>query len=411
MALFVISVSVALLVSFVCSLMEATLLSLTPSQVAELSVRHPRVGAIWRGFKGNIERPIAVILILNTTAHTIGASVAGAQFDELYGDEWIWMFSLLLTFAMLQYTEILPKTLGVHFNQRIALLIARPLATMIWLLSPIIRVLHLLNRPFEGRRKPGNTPATLEEITSLAMLARISKHITPHQEQIINRAAKLSGTSAEQVMIPIAQVAMFSTSQSLHQALLAAHADAHTRFPVCEGDDRDRIIGYVNFKEVISFMSTNPSDPSLTGIIRPVLMVSPDSPASELLKTFIDQHEHMAIVRDSGGKCLGLITLEDLVEELVGEVQDEFDRSPRHAHQLSGGTWMFGGGVPVNEAFAKLGITPVAEAGNLAAWMGRQLGEPVKAGQMVRHGGVDLLVRRVRRGKAFEVSAVCSKPA
>ena len=282
--------------------MEAALLSLTPSQVANLSVRHTGIGAIWRGFKTNIERPIAVILILNTAAHTIGASMAGAQFDDLFGDQWIWLFSLLFTFAMLQYTEILPKTLGVYFNQTIAMWIARPLFLAIRIFTPLIHVLHLLNRPFEGRRTEKRPPATLEEITSLAAMARLSKHIGAHQERIINRAAKLSQTSARQVMIPIEQVSVLSTAQTLAEALVAAHIDAHTRFPVCQDGDRNRVIGYVNFKEMIYFMSTNPREPSLQGIIRPVHFVEPDSSASDLLEDLYRPartHRHRARWRGS----------------------------------------------------------------------------------------------------------------
>lgn len=405
MTIFVASIAVALCVSFLCSLMEAALLSLTPSQVADLSARHPKIGAIWRGFKANIGRPIAVILILNTTAHTIGAAVAGSRFDELFGDQWIWLFSVLFTFTMLQYTEILPKTLGVYFNSTIALWIARPLSVFIKVLAPVIHALHLLNRPFESRRNEKPQPTTLEEITSLAMMARLSEHIGPHQERIITCAAKLSQTSAQQVMIPIEQVSMLSTGQTLNQALIAAHIDAHTRFPVCEGDDRNHVLGYVNFKEMIHFMSINPSDPSLKGIIRPVHFVQQGTPASDLLKTFIDQHEHMAIVRDAQGRCLGLITLEDLIEEMLGELEDEFDRLPRHVHSLSGGTWMFGGGVPVAEVVAKLGGSPVSAGGTLAVWLERQLGQPPKPGRTIRHDGLEFVVRRVRRGRIFEASA------
>ncbi len=405
MSIFIASVGVALSVSFLCSLMEAALLSLTPSQVANLSERHPGVGAIWHRFKSNIERPIAVILFLNTAAHTIGASVAGSEFDELFGDRWIWLFSLLFTFAMLQYTEILPKTLGVHFNQTLALWIARPLALAVQIFTPLIYILHLLNRPFEGRRTENRPPATLEEITSLATLARLSKHIGVHQERIINRAAKLSQTSARQVMIPIEQIAMLSTAQTLPQAVVAAHIDAHTRFPVCQDGDRNRVLGYVNFKEMIYFMSTNPGDPSLRGIIRPVHFVAPDSSASDLLKTFIDQHEHIAIVRDEAGRSLGLITLEDLIEELVGELQDEFDRLPRHTHSLSGGIWMFGGGVLMSEVSAKLEGRVEAGSGTLAAWLEKRLAEPPKPGQVLRQDSVEFLIRRVRRGRVFEASA------
>jgi putative hemolysin len=403
--IFIASVGVALSISFLCSLMEAALLSLTPSQVANMATRHPRVGAVWHGFKTNIERPIAAILILNTAAHTIGASVAGSKFDDLFGDRWIWLFSLLFTFAMLQYTEILPKTLGVHFNQTIALWIARPLSFAIWIFTPLIHVLHVLNRPFEGRRTEKRAPATLEEITSLAAMARLSKHIGAHQERIISRAAKLSQTSARQVMIPIEEVSVLSTAQTLAQAVVAAHIDAHTRFPVCQDGDRNRVIGYVNFKEMIYFMSTNPGDPTLKGIIRPVHFVESDSSASDLLKTFIDQHEHIAIVRDGEDRSLGLITLEDLIEELVGELQDEFDRLPRHVHSLSGGTWMFGGGVPMSEVVAKLDGRPAVSGGTLAAWLEQGLGQPPKPGQVLRHEDLEFTVRRVRRGRVFEASA------
>ncbi len=405
MTLFIVSVAVALSVSFLCSLMEATLLSLTPSQVANMSARYPRLGGIWRGFKNGIERPIAAILILNTAAHTIGASVAGSQFDELFGDQWIWLFAILFTFAMLQYTEILPKTLGVYFNQTLALWIARPLSLAIRVFAPVIHVLHLLNRPFEGRRTEKRRPATLEEITSLAAMARLSKDIGAHQERIIQGAARLSETRVRQVMIPMEQVAVLSTSQTLADAVVSAHIDAHTRFSICEKGDRDCVVGYVNFKEMIYFMRTNLSDPGLRGIIRPVHFVEPDSPASDLLQTFIDQHEHIAIVRDQAGRCLGLITLEDLIEELVGELQDEFDRLPRHAHSLSGGMWMFGGGVPMSEVAARVDTRLCAISGTLAAWMEQSLGQSPKPGQVLRHDGLEFMVRRVRRGRVFEASA------
>lgn len=406
MTLLVMSLALALTVSFMCSLMEAALLSLTPSQVAELSTKHPGIGTIWQRFKLNIERPIAVILMLNTTAHTIGASVAGAQFDELFGDNWLWAFSLCFTFAMLQYTEILPKTLGVAFNRRLALVIARPLALAVRVLSPMIDLLHFLNRPFEKRRGEERRPATLDEIASLAAMARHAKDIGAHQERIISSATKLSQTHVEQVMIPMAQVSLLSTQQTLTQAIVAAHIDAHTRFPVCQDGDRCRIVGYVNFKEMIYFMRTNPNEPSLLGIIRPVTFVGPTMTASELLKVFIDQHEHIAIVRDEQERCLGLVTLEDLIEELVGELQDEFDRLPRHVHALSGGTWMFGGGVAMGDVAGRLGQAPTMGTGTLAAWLESRLGDTPKPGQVVRSGNVEITVRRVRRGRVFEASAM-----
>ena len=177
MTLFLTSVFVALLVSALCSVLEATVLSLTPSQVAQLSSRHRRAGAIWQQFKARIDRPIAVILIVNTAAHTIGATVAGAQFELLFGDEGLLWFSLLFTYLMLQFTEILPKTLGVHYNSRLAPLIAVPLAVLIRVLAPVVYLIHFINRPFE-RKRDQSQPAPLEEITALGWAGAT---VQPHQ--------------------------------------------------------------------------------------------------------------------------------------------------------------------------------------------------------------------------------------
>lgn len=407
MTVFLIALSIALGVSFLCSLMEAALLSMTPSQVAQLSEKHPATGAIWRGFKSGIERPIAVILILNTTAHTIGASVAGAQFDELWGDEWIWAFSIVFTLVMLQFTEILPKTLGVHFNMLLAPLIARPLQAAVVVFRPLIATLHLLNRPFEGRRGTGEArpaAATLDEIASLAAMARMSKDIGSHQERVIQGAARLSEKRVRDMMIPIEQVVMMADDLTLPRAIVAAHIDAHTRFPVHEAGNRDRVVGYINFKEMIYFMSTNPRDPSLKGIMRPITFVDPDASAVDLMRVFVDQHEHIAIVRGKEGASLGLVTLEDLVEELIGDLEDEFDRLPRYSHALSGGTWLFGGGVPMHEVARCVEGALPAGSGSLASFVEAELGVSPRGGQVLRRGNAEILVRRVRRGRVFEAS-------
>ena len=416
MIAFIVAVLIALSVSFLCSLAEATLLSLTPAQLALLSSKHKGLGALWQGFKAQIERPIAVVLILNTAAHTIGGSVAGAQFDEIFGDEWILVFSLIFTFLMVQYTEILPKTLGVRYNVALAVLLGRPLAWLLKALSSFVALAHWINRPFEGRKR-GTTErmATLEELAALAGLARISNLIGTHQERIIRGASRLSQMRVRNVMIPMEQVTFLSTGQRIVDAVLAAHMDPHTRFPVIDEGNRDRVVGYVNFKEMIYYMRTNPNDPSLMGIMRPVHFVKPDEMASTLLRDFVDKHIHIAIVSSEDGQTLGLVTLEDIVEELVGELEDEFDRLPRMCHALSGGTWMVGGGFPVQDFARRLGVTLPDATGTLSAWQIRQMGKVPAVNDTYRLPAEDgrpqmeFQVRRTRRGQIFEV-AVNVKP-
>ncbi|HBJ35332.1 MAG TPA: hypothetical protein DDZ51_11385 [Planctomycetaceae bacterium] len=404
MTLFLLSVTLALVISAICSVMEATLLSLTPSQVADIAKKEPQAGSIWHRFKANIQPPIAAILLLNTAAHTIGASVAGSQFGEIFGDKWILVFSLIFTFVMLQFTEILPKTLGVRYNREVAGYIAKPLNIVVLALNPFTKAIHFINRPFEGRSLKPERSATIEEITALAGLARLSNQISSYQERIIHGASRLAEISVDKIMIPVSQVSFLSSQQSIADAIIAAHIEAHTRYPVIDGENFDEVLGYVNFKEMIYFMRTNPNDPSFRGIIRPVGFVSPDTSAADLVKGFVTDHVHMSIVRDGSGKTLGMVTFEDLVEELVGDLQDEFDRLPRMAHALTGGTWMLGGGKPMSEVVAMLKkpFSDVSE--NLSAWLIRQFGRTPKPGESLQREGFEFTIRRIRRGQVFEVA-------
>ena len=401
MTILIILVCASLGVSFLCSMSEAVLLSMTPGQLADLSAKHPAAGKIWERFKSNIDRPIAAILVINTMANTMGASLSSSTFNDLYGGSWIVLFSLLFTYLTLQFSEILPKTLGVMHNRRLARYLATPLSFAAWLLTPVIKVIHTVNRLFESKSE-SKTHATMEEIRGLASLARMADQISTHQERIIKTASRLSQMNVAQVMIPVDQVVFFSTTQSLTDAVLAAHVDAHTRFPICEAGDPNKILGYVNFKEMIYCLRTNPKDPSLVGITHPMHFVSPDSAVADLLKFFVDEHEHMAIVRHADGRTLGLVTLEDIVEEMLGELQDEFDRLPHYIHALTGGVYIVGGGSPMSELCTRMGRTWPDARGTISSWMTTTLNRTPKAGDTVNVEGCEFLVRRTRRGKVFE---------
>jgi len=410
MTVLIFSVSLAVGLSALCSLLEAVLLSLTPSQIAEVGRSSPSAAKVWQQHKAQIQRPIAVILIINTLSHTMGATVAGAQIENLFGKEWLAAFSLLFSFMILQFTEILPKTLGVRYNIELAPYVGIPLATMVRFMRPVVTLVHWLNKPFEGRAKSSTPKGTLDELSALASMARVSNLIGAHEERIITRATAMSDTPVSEIMIPHDQITFVSTSQSLTEAILTAHFDPHTRFPICEGGDHDTVLGYINFKELIYRARTNPSDPSLRGIIRPVHFTSPDTTAADLLKTFVEEHVHMAVVRGDNNACLGLVTMEDLVEELVGELEDEFDRLPRMCHALTGGTWMVGGGFPADKLSEQLGISLLDAKGSTSAWIIARMGGVPKANDIYREGGLEFLIRRTRRGKVFEVAVSAPRP-
>ena len=399
------AVLLALGVSFCCSFIEAGLLSLSQANVADLAREDAKKGKIWIRFKSDIGKPISVILLLNTTAHTIGASVAGAKWSDLFGDAHLWIFSLVFTFLMLQYTEILPKTLGVRYRMFFARTAAYPLAWAVAACSPLISVIHWINKPFEKGQGKGQERANpIQEIDSLASMARMTNLIGRREEKIISSATHLSGTTAEQVMIPLNQVTVLADDTTIHDAFLLAHQDLHMRYPVCDHENPGRMVGYVNFKELVYFMSTNPNNPSFLGIVRPLRFVKRQTSAAELLKMFVEQHNHLVMVEDENNLALGLVTVEDVIEELVGELEDEFDRLPLFIHGLAGGVWLVGGGADMDSVGKRIGQEFGSHGTVIAEWLSGKLAGSFKPGDVHRLGRYEFAVRRVKRGKIYDVS-------
>ena len=395
------SIALAMLLSHLCSLMEAAILSITPSQLAELRQSNPRIGRVCMNLKHDIDKPIAVILIINTAAHTIGAAVAGGSLGETFGNQYMGVFSLVFTLLMVQYTEILPKTIGVRFNVLVLRYAARPLQVAVWVLMPLIRLTHFINRPFE-RRKP-TRPSTADEISALAALARSSQVISTRQERIIKAVPRLSERTARAVMLPVENISFLTSDQTLAEALNATGTDFHTRYPVCEGGDRNKVLGYVNFKELVATSRSHPGSGSLTDILRPIAFAEPDDTAAELLERFASQHCHMTIVRDGKTlQTLGMLTLEDIVEELLGDLDDEFDPLPRTFYSPSEFFWVVGGGVPMTQLARDTHLDLPRRAEPVAVWFGRMLKRPPKVGDVYRHKNAEFYVRKLRRGQVLE---------
>ena len=395
------SIAAAMILSNLCSLMEAAILSLTPSQLAELRQKSPQAGKICQALKKDIDKPIAVILIINTAAHTIGAAVAGGSLDKTFGSRYMWVFSLVFTLLMVQYTEILPKTLGVRFNRKVMQYAARPLQVAVVLFLPLIKLTHLINRPFE-RRRP-ELPSTADEISALAALARSSQVISTRQERIIKAVPRLSERTARVVMLPAENISFLSSDQSVTDAINSVGNDFHTRYPVCEHGNRNKVLGYVNFKELVATFRAHPGAVSLTDILRPIAVAEPDDTASELLERFASQHCHMTIVRDpDSGQTLGLVTLEDIVEELLGDLDDEFDPLPRTFYSPSEFFWVVGGGVPMTLLARDTHLNLPRRAEPVSVWLARMLKRPPKVGDVLRHRNAEFYVRKIRRGQVWE---------
>ena len=399
--LLVVSMLMAVTVSFLCSLLESALLSLTPSQLAEITTRNPKQGELCSRLKEDIEQSLAVILICNTAAHTIGAAIAGAEFSKLFGAGWLGVFTLAFTLIMVQYTEILPKTLGVHYNCRIIAVSAGSLVFMTIVMSPLIKLVHLINRPFEIK-DDDNQPTAAAEIAALASLARRDKEISSQQERILLATPKLSERRADEIMLPVENISFISSEQTPADALNTAPADFHTRYPVCEDGDKDKVLGYINFKELVATFRAHPERTKLRDIVRPIAFVSPDVSAANLLERFAVQHVHLAIVRNAAGRTLGLITMEDIVEELIGDLDDEFDPLPKTFYSPNEGFWVIGGGVLSSMVATETPLGIPSSPMCLSDWFCNQLRRSPKVGDVVKYNNAEFYVRKIRRGRVME---------
>ena len=399
--LLIASMAMAVFVSFLCSLLESALLSLTPSQQADITAKNPRKGDLVGKLKDDIEKPLAVILICNTAAHTIGAAIAGAEFAKLFGAAWLGLFTLAFTLIMVQYTEILPKTVGVYYNCRIMAFFAGSLTVMAIIMAPLIKLVHLINRPFEIK-EDDSQPTAAAEIAALASLARREKEISSQQERILLATPKLSERRADEIMLPVENISFVSSDLTPAEALNAAPADFHTRYPVCEDGDRDKVLGYINFKELVAAFRAHPERTKLRDIVRPIAFVAPEVSAANLLERFAVQHVHMAIVRDAEGHTMGLITMEDIVEELIGDLDDEFDPLPKTFYSPSEGLWVIGGGVLTSMIASETPLAIPSTSLPLSDWFCTQIHRAPKVGDVIKFENAEFYVRKIRRGRVME---------
>ena len=311
------------------------------------------------------------------------------------------LFSLLFTLLMIQYTELLPKTIGCRFNTAVVRITAVPMRFVVKVFTPFILLTELFNRPFE-RKKGASAPSTTEEISALAALARSSQMISRYQERIIKMVPHLSQRTARSVMIETENISYIDSKLSLSDALTITGRDFHTRYPVCENNDVNRILGYMNIKELVTIQRSHPGTMVVTDIMRPISFVSPDDTASELLEGFASRHCHMMIVRDKDKKTLGLVTLEDIVEELIGDLDDEFDPLPRTFYSPGEFVWVVGGGVPMTLLARDTALDLPHRTEPAAVWFSCQLDRPARVGDVLRYRNAEFYVRKMRRHQVWE---------
>jgi CBS domain containing-hemolysin-like protein len=409
MLLLVTAISVVLVVSFLCSCFEATLLSVSPAQVESLSQKHRRAGRLMAEYKRNIDRPIAAILILNTAAHTMGAAISGASYSALFGSGTLWIFTIVFTIAVLLFTEIIPKTLGVTF----AGTLAGPVALGIWFMTSVLRPLVAVSeKASRALRGDQATPLTsVEEIRLLAALGRTEGVVGVRTANMIVGATHLRQLTASDVMLPRQQVVLLSENMSREQVVATARNSGHSRFPFSPEDDLDQVTGVVIVKELMYWLHDNPGRGiEWSSLVHEPIVVPETMSLLALLRTFQDARRHMAIIVDEYGDVEGIVTLEDVLEEIVGEIVDESDRPVDDIWPQPDGSLHVRATVDLRKICTKLDLPwqPEDEVTTVGGLVTELLGRLPVRGDVVEWNGcrLEILAAGERRAELISVSCL-----
>ena len=404
---------------------EMALASVPKARMRHLVEKNVPGSASAQFMKERLEASLSLIQLGITVAAAAAAATGGAGITENLSPMLqaryaitpgaaealgIVLFVIPLSFVTILFGELVPKIFAIENKEFILLKFSPFFRGLYILLSPLLAIfeaiikamMHATRGLFPARRQY-TEKATLSELRHAAAQARDEALIGRMEEKIVNAAAALAARKVEELMIPVSAISYIPSDMTLQEALIRAHMDLHTRFPVTQTDwAAGSVIGYVNFKDIVNALKMRARSPDIAGITRPIEKIRSGTSAPKALEEMITRNMHMALIIDGDGKTLGLLTLEDIIGQLVGgPIKDEYDRLPTHLYAAGGG-FIAGGGADMAEILRKLGLKP--ETGNitLAAWLEKQLGRPPRGSETYNGSGIDLIVRKTRRHKVSE---------
>ena len=417
-----------LAVNAVFAAYEMALASVSRARLEALAQMNRRGSRSAVHMKGRMERSLAVVQVGITLAGAIAAATGGAGVVEylvpiLETDfgfkagtaEFLALAVLVIPLSVftILFAELVPKMFAIKNKEFVVLTLSPAMRALSYVIYPAIFMLEeAVKRIIRIGERKKLVPESLEdekvglvELKAAASLARSSRLIGALEEKIVHAAARLSTRTVREAMLPADQIITIPEQASLADALIRAHVHMHTRYPACstEGDPQT-ITGYVNFKDIVAALKIGRGEPGLKGIIRPIKRMDERTALSVALEQMIRENAHIACVVQSSGGVMGLITLEDIMEELVGDIGDEYDRLPVYVHTLASG-WIVGGGTLMPQLAKAAGISGEAfppGRQTLAGWCEVRHAGSLHIEDVVRADGLEARVRKMRRGRVLE---------
>lgn len=336
MGLLLLFLFVAMGVSFLCSVLEATLLSTPLSYATMREEEGYKPATRFIQYKQNSSRPIAAILSLNTIANTIGAAGVGRQTTEVFGNEWFGLVSAITTVLLLVFSEIIPKTIGTNYWKSLMGFATRSIRVLIFIMYPLVILIEFLTKLITPKDK--ETSVSREEVSAMAKVAEETGELEQDESTLIQNVINMDEVTAGDIMTPRVVAAIASEKMTLKAFYKDKRFLHHSRIPVYLDDD-EYITGYILRMEALQMMAEDKYDVTLGDIRRDIATFSEDTPLDQIWDEMLGKDEQIAAVINEYGSFQGILTLEDVIETLLGsEIVDEQD-TVRDMQQLARDKW------------------------------------------------------------------------
>lgn len=351
MTLLLLYLALALVVSFLCSVLEAVLLSVTPSYITMLERNNKPVGEGLQRLKDDIDRPLAAILTLNTTAHTVGAAGVGAQAQIVFGSASMTLISIILTLLILVLSEIIPKTVGARYWRSLAPYITPVLRWMIRLVYPLVWLSLLITRRLSGGQQP--LSLSREEFSAMAHRGEQEGVFDADEARMLHNLMRFGSLRVTDVLTPRVVVEAYDENLTIADLQDRLSGIRFSRLPIYR-DTLENITGYVLKNELFSLVAHDQSNVTLKEVARELLVVPDSQSVRGVFRQLLLRRDHIAMVVDEYGGFCGIATMEDIVETLLGlEIMDEAD-SVEDMRKLARRRWL--------ERARDMGIVPPEES-------------------------------------------------
>lgn len=312
----------ALSLSFLCSVLEAVLLSTPMSYISMRENQGSKTATLMKLYKNNVDRPVGAILSLNTIAHTIGSAGVGAESIKIFGEQYFGLISAILTLLILVLSEIIPKTIGASYWRSLAMPSTRIIRVLILITYPLVLLSELITKVFTPR---GNQASmSREEVSAMVDVGTTEGIFRESESKLIKSCIALSGVKARQIMTP--SIVVESACQDLTvKDFQTKQSWSFSRIPVYAGD-KDYITGYVLKDAVLKLLSEDQFHVKLSDLKRPILTFREEESVFQIWEKMLEKREHISVINDEYGGLRGLVTMEDIIETMTGvEIVDEDD--------------------------------------------------------------------------------------